>query len=135
MVWAFHVKASKPNRPNQVCQECLIEARLRGKKRLTTTPRLPCEMHGKPELWEENEEAWMIYDLIITNQQVLVFNQYDAKGKPKPPIIALNFAAVIPTLRLYILPQRQQECFDKLLLIHEIMASKGVFDFFTKRGI
>ena len=129
MVYAFHVKASTPKRPNRVCQACLIEARMRGEKRLTTIPSLPCERHGEThELWAVNEEAWRCYHLVA--QQILRFEQYDKAGKPKPPLIVLNFAAVIPALALYVPPARQQECFTKLLLLHEVMYSKGVTDFF-----
>lgn len=133
MVWTFHVRASTPHKPNQICQACLIEARLRGERGLKTISHLPCKFHGDPELWEENIEAWSVYDLV--RMQVLLFDQADSRGKPKPPLIELNLAAVLPVLNLYIPKKRRRECLEKILLIHEVMQSKGVTDFFAKRGL
>ena len=81
-----------------------------------------------PELWEENLAAWNIY--MQVRNQVLVFPQYDKKGKEKTPFLELNFAAVIPVMSIFDVPQSQQrECFEKILLIHDVHQSKGIVDF------
>jgi len=102
-----------------------MEARLAGAKSLMTQPRLPCETHGRPELWPENLLAWKLWQMAMF--QVTIFpgkTQRDTR-------IELKYEAVIPLIGLYIEDHRgQQETLEKIVLCQQVMLSRGIFDFF-----
>jgi hypothetical protein len=123
MVWAFHMKANQ-KKPHKICQECLIDARLRGEKRISKQPTLPCDVHDPPELWPDNATAWQLWQM--AQYQVLLFHS----DNPKKPIIEPNYAALLPLIALYVEDRYdQQDTLEKVLLCHHIAQSHGVFDF------
>lgn len=124
MVWAFHARFNA-KKNHQVCQECLLDARWRGEKRIAKQPTIPCETHGVPVLWPENDTAWQLWGM--ASNQVMLFHT----ANPKQPLIELNFAALIPLIQLYVEERHaQQQTLEKIVLCHRIAQSKGVFDFF-----
>ena len=122
-MWAFHHKNNGKGRRRQSCQQCSIEQRIAGQVMLPLD--LPCRVHGYPELWPENLDAWDVW-CTVSNQ--LVIHQTD---NPKKPIIDLNLAAVVPVVNLYARGfEARQMCLEKVLLVHRAWYSKGIYDFF-----
>jgi len=95
-----------------------------GAKRLTQQPRLPCAMHGWPELWPENVLAWKLWQM--ASYQVMVF----PGATPAQNHVELKYESVIPLIQLYCTdPQQQQETLEKIVLCQQVALSSGVFDF------
>jgi len=124
MIWAFHQKMNTRRRNAQICQECLLEARLAGERTIRKQTLLPCPQHGVPMLAEQNIMAWKLWQ--IAAYQLLIFPDSQAKKNH----LELNYAALIPLIQLYVEDrQTQQDTLEKILLCHQISLSSGIFEF------